>query len=50
VEPTTKLAGEAGVTAMEDNVVVVVVVAVVVFDPHAAMPRVKDAINPITRK
>ena len=47
MEPTTKLVGEAGVTAMEDNVVVV---AVVVFDPHAAMPRVKDAINPITRK
>ena len=50
MEPTTKLAGEAGVTAMEDNVVVVAVVVVVVFDPHDAMPMVKEAINPITRK
>jgi hypothetical protein len=41
VEPTAKLAGEAGVTAMEDNVGV---------DEHAAMTIVKAAINPIVRQ
>ena len=55
VEPTIKLAGEAGVTAIEDNVGVLVVAVVIVvedevFDEHAVAPKVRAAINPMTRK
>ena len=55
VEPTIKLAGEAGATAIEDNVGVFVVVIVVVvedevFDEHAVAPKVRVAINPMIRK
>jgi hypothetical protein len=47
VEPTAKLAGEAGVTAMEDNAGAGVDVVV---DEQAVMTRVKAAINPIARQ
>jgi hypothetical protein len=55
VEPTIKLAGEAGATAIEDNVGVLVVAVVIVvedevFDEHAVAPKVRAAINPMTRK
>jgi hypothetical protein len=55
VEPTAKLACEAGVTAMEDNVGVLVVAVVIVvedeaFDEHAVAPKVRAAINPMIRK
>ena len=55
VEPTIKLAGEAGATAIEDNVGVSVVAVVIVvedeaFDEHAAAPKVRAAINPMVRK
>ena len=57
VEPTIKLAGEAGATAIEDNVgvfVVVIVVVVVVedevFAEHAVALKVRVAINPMIRK
>ena len=47
VEPTVKLAGEAGVTAMEFNVGVVVDGTVDVdFDEQAVMTTVSVAINP----
>jgi hypothetical protein len=55
VEPTAKLACEAGVTAMEDNVGVLVVAVVIVvedeaFDEHAVAPKVRAVINPMIRK
>jgi hypothetical protein len=55
VEPTAKLAGEAGATAIEDNVGVFVVAVVIVvedeaFDEHAAALKVRAAINPMIRK
>jgi hypothetical protein len=55
VEPTIKLAGEAGATAIEDNVgafvvTIVVVVEDEVFDEHAVAPKVRVAINPMIRK
>jgi hypothetical protein len=43
--PTVKLDGDEGLTVMEDNAAVVVA-----FEPQAAKPRVKDAINPIISK
>ena len=53
LEPTFKLAGEAGAIVMEDNVDVGVTVVVnvddwldVFVDEHAAIPIVKTAINP----
>jgi hypothetical protein len=55
VEPTAKLAGEAGATAIEDNVGALVVAVVIVvedegFDEQAVAPKVRAAINPMTRK
>jgi phosphosulfolactate phosphohydrolase-like enzyme len=53
VEPTVKLAGEAGDTAIEDSVgagAVVEVVADVDVDEQDAMTIVKAAINPMVRQ
>ena len=47
VEPTTKLSGEAGVTAIEDNVDEGVDVD---FDEQAAITMVRAAINPMVKQ